>query len=155
MNRAQAFLSLALFAATLGMAQTISIAGAGSNSSSPSVTESILRGCLSSSSLGDDHFTLTQDQTGTVFTLTGLTDQLRENVGHQVEVTGEVLSDSTAPDGNHKASGDTGDHALRIKSVRALADHCAASSMDPRGPSPTSATSNTVPIVAEDSRALI
>jgi hypothetical protein len=81
MNRAAAVLAAALLAATLGAAQTSSASDAASsqNNNSPSITT--VRGCLSSSSLGDNHFTLTQNQTGMVFTLSGQADQLRPQVG--------------------------------------------------------------------------
>ena len=92
MTRAVALLSSLLLAATLGAAQDRSTSGATSgqtNSSPPNQSQSTIRGCVSSSSLGDDHFTLTEDQTGTVFVLSGMAEQIRAQVGHQVEVSGE------------------------------------------------------------------
>jgi hypothetical protein len=146
MIRAAAILSSALLAATLGAAQTPSKGDAASGQSSSS-GEAILdvQGCLSSSSFGDNHFTLTQDQTGTVFTLSGQAEQLRAQVGHEVEVTAKDVS-STAPEEsgddekneNGPVPSDAGKNALEVTSVRVVADHCTASSMSPPGASPNS-----------------
>jgi hypothetical protein len=157
MGRAVAILGTALLAATLGLAQGVSTSGAASNPSNSSASEasSPVRGCLSSSSLGDDRFTLTQDQTGTVFTLEGEVEQLRAQVGHQVEVTGQDISNSQAQGqadagtaakaegGNTAAksgSSETGNHALRVTNVRVLSDHCEASSVNPPAASPSAPT---------------
>lgn len=157
MSRAVLILGPALLAATLGLAQGVSTSGAASNQTNPSVSgaDATVRGCLSSSSLGDNHFTLTQDQTGTVYTLAGQTDQLQAQVGHQVEVTGQDISHSEAPQSDSPSatkpgsegseSSQTGNHALKVTSVRMLVDHCQASSVNPPGTVPTAPTK-----VAED-----
>src|SRR5256886_11061026 len=96
MTKAVAFLSAALLAATLGVAQDTSTSGtASSQSSSPATGQnSTVQGCLSSTS--DNNFTLTQDQTGMVFTLSGSADQLKAHVGHEVAITGQQASGSAA-----------------------------------------------------------
>jgi hypothetical protein len=136
MIRAVALLSSLLLAATLGAAQGSSTSGATSgqtNSSPPTQPHSTIRGCVSSSSLGDDHFTLTQDQTGTVFILSGMADQVRAQVGHQVEVSGETTSNpsSSAEEGSASAASTTANNAFQVTNVRMLADHCQASSLSP------------------------
>ena len=55
-----------------------------------------VQGCLGSSSMGDNNYTLTQDQTGTVYTLAGNTSDLKSHVGHEISVTGQVVSGNTA-----------------------------------------------------------
>src|SRR2546430_5621300 len=103
MTKAVAFLAAALLAATLGVAQDTSTSGtASSQSSTPSTQSSspasgqssTVQGCLSSTS--DNNFTLTQDQTGMVFTLSGSADQLKAHVGHEVAITGQQASGSSA-----------------------------------------------------------
>ena len=148
-----------LLAAALATAQNAPASGAvgepGSSTTDPNTT---IRGCLSSSSLGDNHFTLTQDQTGTVFALSGIADQLRLHVGHEVEVTGQNISSTgssshtdkdndadkagmPAPERSDDKASDgeteTGNHALEATTVKMLADHCTASSVGPRSSAPT------------------
>jgi hypothetical protein len=148
MIRAAAVFSSALLAAALGAAQTSSASGAASSQSNNSPSSTSIRGCLSSSSLGDNHFTLTQNQTGTVFTLSGQADQLQSQVGHEVEIAGTDVSNSSSEnlatnnDGNGSAAqnngstsipNNTGRHALEVTGVRMLTDHCTASSVGPSG----------------------
>jgi hypothetical protein len=160
MFRAATFAWATLLAAALATAQNAPARGAADEpASSTTDSNTTIRGCLSSSSLGDNHFTLTQDQTGKVFTLSGIAEQLRLHVGHEVEVTGQNISSTgssssqtdkeadadkagvPAPErseddkGAGKAS-DTGDHALEATRVRMLTDHCTASSVGPRSSTP-------------------
>src|SRR5437762_13448924 len=147
MTKAVAFLSAALLAATLGVAQDTSTSGtASSQSSSPATGQnSTVQGCLSSTS--DTNFTLTQDQTGMVFTLSGSADQLKAHVGHEVAITGQQASGSaasssnnsastTSPSGSSNASGDT----LQVSDVKMISDHCAAA-----GSAPSGSASSTAP----------
>jgi len=46
--------------------------------------------------MGDNNFTLTQDQTGTVYTLTGNTADLKSHVGHEVSISGQAVSGNAA-----------------------------------------------------------
>src|SRR5436190_16491750 len=111
MTKAVAFLSAALLAATLGVAQDTSTSGTAGSQSSTSSTQSsspasgqnsTVQGCLASTS--DNNFTLTQDQTGMVFTLSGSADQLKAHVGHEVAITGQQASGSSASASNNSAS---------------------------------------------------
>jgi hypothetical protein len=159
MKRAAAVLTAALLAATLGAAQSSSASGAASSQNNNSPSSTTVRGCLSSSSLGDNHFTLTQNQTGTVFTLSGQADQLRSQVGHEVEITGKNISDpksknsdnsnaSAGQDASASSPNDTGNNALDVTGVKMLTDHCTASSVGPSGGPdvPQNAPSNPPPI---------
>src|SRR5438093_12916771 len=127
MTKAVAFLSAALLAATLGVAQDTSTSGTAGSQSNTSSTQSsspasgqnsTVQGWLASTS--GNNFTLTQDQTGMVFTLSGSADQLKAHVGHEVAITGQQASGSsasgtasnnsastTSPSGTSNASGNT------------------------------------------------
>ena len=152
MNRAVAFLAAALLAATLGEAQNAPTGAAAGSQSSGDVSgqSKTITGCLSSSSLGDNHFKLT-DEKGRVYNLTGLTDQLTSHAGQQVRITGIDNSksgsasngyDSPNPNagsaqdngsGNSGNSGaaaspeKSGRSALQVTAVEKLADHCSSS----------------------------
>jgi hypothetical protein len=148
MTRAVAFLAAALLAATLGAAQNTPT-GAGSQSSSDVNGQSVtVTGCLSSSSLGDNHFKLTDDK-GKVYSLAGLTDQLTSHAGQQVRITAlddsknrsnSNASDSPNPsagsahNGGSGTSGNSGAAAsagssspqsLQVTSIQKMSDHCA------------------------------
>ena len=151
MTRAVAFLAAALLAATLGAAQNAPVGAAAGSQSSGDVSgqSRVITGCLSSSSLGDNHFKLT-DENGKVYSLTGLTDQLTSHAGQQVRITGidnsKSGSDSngydssnpsagSAQDGGSGTSGNSGAAAspekagrlaLQVTSVEKLSDHCSS-----------------------------
>jgi hypothetical protein len=152
MTRAVAFLAAALLAATLGAAQNAPTGAAAGSQSSGDVSgqSKTITGCLSSSSLGDNHFKLT-DENGKVYSLTGLTDQLTSHAGQQVRVTGiDNSKSSSAPNGydspnpsagsaQDDGSGTGGNSgsaatpeksgrlALQVTAVEKLADHCPSS----------------------------
>jgi hypothetical protein len=165
MNRAVAFLAAALLAATLGVAQNAPTgAAAGSQSSGEQQGQSkAITGCLSSSSLGENHFTITDETSGTVYRLSGLTDQLVSHAGQKVRVTGvdqsnqssnssaydtpntsaSRTSDNSGKSGNSAASGSsttTGNNSLQVTSVQKLADHCSSTgAAKPQGGAQTEA----------------
>src|SRR5438105_4643876 len=146
MTKAVAFLSAALLAATLGVAQDTSTSGtASSQSSSPATGQnSTVQGCLSSTS--DTNFTLTQDQTGMVFTLSGSADQLKAHVGHEVAITGQQASgsaaSSTTPDNSaaSSTSSNASGNTIQVSDVKMIADHCNAA-----GAAPSGAAASTTP----------
>src|SRR5207237_1572205 len=153
MTKAVAFLSAALLAATLGVAQDTSTSGtASSQSSTPSTQSSspasgqnsTVQGCLNSTS--DNNFTLTQDQTGMVFTLSGSADQLKAHVGHEVAITGQQASgsaaSSTTPDKSaaSSASSNASGNTLQVSDVKMIAEHCNAT-----GAAPSGAAASTTP----------
>ncbi len=160
MTRAVAFLAAALLAATLGAAQNApSGAAAGRQTSSEVSGQSkTVTGCLSSSSLGDNHFKITDDQDGKVYSLTGLTDQLTSHAGQKVKITGldnskasastngyespnpsagATQDNGTGTGGNSGAAASpttSGRNSLQVTSVEKLADHCSeAGSAKPQG----------------------
>src|SRR5439155_915221 len=66
------------------------------NTMSSSGQNTTIQGCLSASAMADNNFTLTQDQTGTVYTLTGNTADLKSHVGHEVSISGQAVSGNAA-----------------------------------------------------------
>jgi hypothetical protein len=150
MTRALAFFSIVILAAALAAAQDTSTSATSSTSSQTTTSSSqessakaqntTVQGCLSSSSMGDNAYTLTQDQTGTVYTLTGNTDSLKSHVGHEVAITGQVVSSSSSATASGASSSDTGagnqpgasattntgSRSLLVNSVLMISDHCAS-----------------------------
>lgn len=158
MTRAVAFLAAALLAATLGAAQnSLDSSAAGSRPSSEISGQSkTVTGCLSSSSLGDNHFKLT-DESGNVYNLVGLTDQLTSHAGQQVRITGidnsnkqsgsngydspnpsagSARNDGSGTGGNSGAEASesaTGRMSLQVTAIQKLSDHCSKKEGKPEG----------------------
>jgi hypothetical protein len=138
------FLFLAvLLASTLAIAQatTATETRYGQNTAT-------VQGCLGSPSVGDNSFTLIQDQTRIVYTLTANTSDLKSHLGHEVTVTGPLISNaSNASSGNIPSSSNPGgavpnqtggpasNHAvestLQVSRVQMVSDHCAGTGTTP------------------------
>lgn len=154
MSRAVAFLAAALLAATIGAAQNGPTGAAAASSQASGDTSGQTRtitGCLSSSSFGDNHFNLTEEKTGKVYSLAGLTDQLTSHAGQEVRITGIDNSSNSAsgsgaydspnpnadtgrssaqnsnPDGAASPT-KSGRQSLQVTAVQKIADHCSNSS---------------------------
>jgi hypothetical protein len=156
-----------LLASTLAIAQgttTANLSQDGQNPPTPPVTgqdssqtgqTATVQGCLSSSSLADNTFTLTQDQTGTVYTLTGNTTHLQSHVGHEVAARGLVVSNaSNASSSNLPASSDpsravpnltgtstpnhTTENTLQVSGAEMVSDHCVETGTTPPSGAATS-----------------
>src|SRR3989454_8982020 len=105
------------------------------NTMSSSGQNTTIQGCLSASAMGDNNFTLAQDQTGTVYTLTGNTADLKSHVGHEVSISGQAVSgnaasantSSGAPSSStgSSATANAGGNTLQVSSVQMISDHCA------------------------------
>jgi hypothetical protein len=136
MSRAKAILLASLLVATFGFAQD----NPGNGTPGPSNTAAAdqnsaanqsmnVRGCLSSSAMGDNSFTLTQDQTGKVFRLTGNTSDLASHAGHEVVLSG-VLVSQQAPEASSAASNQPNaaadQNTLQVSGVQMVSDHCGA-----------------------------
>jgi hypothetical protein len=141
MNRAVAAFFSTLLVVTFSAAQNIS-ASADSNTSNRTTT---IRGCLSGSAL-NNAYTITQDQTGSVFTLTGNTGALSSNVVKEVEVTGTEISSSAASDqsaavdnsgsknnsrNDSTSTGTTGNTGFDVKEVHPLDNSCSGTGTKP------------------------
>jgi hypothetical protein len=108
----------------------------GQNSSQSRQTATV-QGCLGPPSVADNTFTLTQDQTGIVYTLPGNTSVLKSHVGHEVRVTGQLIfnaanaASSNTPSSNNPSSAVPNRTArsapkrLQVSEVQMVSDHCA------------------------------
>jgi len=141
MTRVGALVFLALLAVSLGMAQNNSPAET-SNPSVPPGTESSqsnphtvnVEGCLSSSAMGDNSYTLTEGRSGSVYRLEGDTASLVSHVGHEVVITGVRVAESSpgspaAPD--PAGSGSKQTFALQVNTVRMISEHCSKTGSRP------------------------
>src|SRR5438270_9511787 len=94
-----------------------------SNSTSPSNTG--IQGCLSGS---DGNYMLTQDGTGTVYKLSGGDSKLKDHVGHEVQVSGQLANTGTqdqtqasTPAGNTAAASGS---VLQVSDVTMVSEKC-------------------------------
>jgi hypothetical protein len=90
-----------------------------------------VRGCLGGA---DGGYTLTQDQSGTMFRLVGSNDQLKSHIGQEVLVTGQLPNASPAP----SAAGESGSSAsstsgnvIQVSDVRMVSKTCASGNAAP------------------------
>jgi hypothetical protein len=133
-------LSVALLVASLGFAQDQSSqpsaqspTSAATSSSNP--TAGNIQGCLGGS---DGNFTLTQDSTGTIFKLVGSNDQLKQHVGHEVAVSGQMSGDagSAASAQGSPSSGTTDATAsgatIQVSDVKMVSTQCGSGSNAPQ-----------------------
>ena len=136
MQKVPAWLPLICLVAVLCAAQDVSNSGAaGQNTTSqtgnPSANQTI-SGCLSKSG---GNYILTDEQSGTVYTLTGNTDQLSAHVGHQVEITGQPgqsgTANANANPGSAMSAGSAGQISFQVSAVEHLSDHCGSASNGP------------------------
>src|SRR5712692_7109671 len=109
MKKAVILFSALLMTAFLAFAQDASTTGNTSNQTSNSTNGGAIRGCLSGS---NGAYSLTDQQTGTVFSLTGKTDALAQHVGHEVEIIGQksdaAASESSAAAGTNANANPSG-----------------------------------------------
>jgi hypothetical protein len=99
-----------------------------------------MRGCLGGST---GNYTFTDSHTGTVYNLTGTTDDLGSKVGHEVEITGQLASSASASDstknnsGANSTSGADASNAkgsstmVQVTNVTDVADHCSTTGSAP------------------------
>jgi hypothetical protein len=128
--------SIALLYASLGWAQDSSAQPSAqspnSAADSSSTTSGTVQGCLNGS---EGNYTLTQDTTGTVFKLAGSTDKLKEHVGHEVAVTGQMSGDSgsaTSPSSGSSDSNASAGPTFQVSDVKMVSKHCASGSDAPQ-----------------------
>ncbi len=112
MKRIAFLIPATILAAALAFAQDTP-SGSNAQNSTPSQSTNTpsngqtMRGCLGGST---GSYTLTDSHTGTVYTLTGSTDNLSGKVGHEVEVTGQFAAtvSSSASSTNNSGSNNSG-----------------------------------------------
>jgi hypothetical protein len=78
---------------------------------------------------------LTQDNTGAVVRLTGSDDKLKDHVGHEVQITGQLTSAISSASAGHpsgqsaagtagSAERSVGSQTLQVSDVRMISEHC-------------------------------
>lgn len=90
-----------------------------------------VRGCLAGT---DGGYTLTQDQSGTLFRLVGSDDQLKSHMGQEVLVTGQLPNAGPAPSaaGESSSSGSsTSGNVIQVSDVRMVSKTCASGNAAP------------------------
>jgi len=155
MKRIAFLIPATILAAALAFAQDTP-SGSNAQNSTPSQSTNTpsngqtMRGCLGGST---GSYTLTDSHTGTVYTLTGSTDNLSGKVGHEVEVTGQLAatvsssasstnnsgttnnSDTNSASGSSSSgsststtnsSGSAVSNTIQVSNVTDVADHCSA-----------------------------
>jgi len=129
-------LSIALLFALLGWAQDQSAQPAtqppaSTETSSSNANPGSVQGCLGGS---EGNFTLTQDSTGTIFKLVGSNDKLKQHVGHEVAVSGQVSGDAgsgasahdqqSAPSSGTTDTAATGGSTIQVSDVKMVSTQC-------------------------------
>jgi hypothetical protein len=99
-----------------------------------------MRGCLGGST---GNYTFTDSHTGTVYNLTGTTDDLGSKVGHEVEITGQLASSASTSDstknnsganatpGTDASSAKGSSNMVQVSNVTDVADHCSTTGSAP------------------------
>jgi hypothetical protein len=117
-----------LLCGSFGWAQQQSDQSMGSSSQAQVGT---VRGCLGGT---DGGYTLTQDQSGTLFRLVGNDDQLKSHMGQEVLVTGQLPHAAPAPSaaGENGSSGSsTSGNVIQVSDVRVVSKTCASGNAAP------------------------
>jgi hypothetical protein len=81
-----------------------------------------VRGCLQGS---DGNYTLTADN-GTVYQLTGNSRELKDHVGHQMEITGMASASNAASPSSASGAAAPQQATLEVKSMKHVAAACKA-----------------------------
>lgn len=130
MSRAKAILLVALLAATFGFAQdnpgngTPGQGGSQKDQSSTSSQSVSIQGCLSSSAMGDNSFTITQDQTGKVYRLTGNVSDLTSHAGQQVMLSGVIVSGEQNSENSLPGNSGTESPGFQVSGIQTISNHC-------------------------------
>src|SRR3954469_2528205 len=130
--------AILLLAAAVGLAQQQYPSTPGA----PGEGQSIIRGCLSGSA---GNFTLTQEQTGSIFKLSGREDVLKQHANHLVQINGHQdqsnASTNTSSDNSGAASSQP---TFIVSDVQMVADNCnSASSSGSASAAPASSDQST------------
>ena len=130
MSRAKALLLAALLAATFGFAQdnpgngTPGQGGSQKDQSSTSSQSVSIQGCLSSSAMGDNSFTMTQDQTGKVYRLSGNVSELASHAGQQVMLSGVILSREQNSGNGLPGNSGTESPGFQVSGIQTISNQC-------------------------------
>jgi hypothetical protein len=83
-------------------------------------THTTVQGCLQGS---DGNYTLTADN-GTMYQLTGNTAELKDHVGHEVQITGTTSGSSAEASAQASSTGATQAATLAVKSMKHISKTC-------------------------------
>jgi hypothetical protein len=140
MTKIEFGLSAILLLAVRGWAQDSSSPQAPAARATSFTSPSTVQGCLSGS---EGNFVLTQDNTTTAFKLVGADTQLKDKIGHEISVTGQMINptaggqdqsrptstpDTTTPQNNspmdNSSATSMGTNAFQVNQVKTVSDQC-------------------------------
>jgi hypothetical protein len=127
MKRMFLLVGLAVLCASLGWAQETPAQSDPSTSSAASTSTGTIKGCLSGS---DGDYTLTQDETGTMYRLVGSDSKLKDHVGHEVLVTGQLINAGSAASTTDQEQSDSstsksaGGSAFQVSDIKMVSKRC-------------------------------
>lgn len=101
-----------LFVAVEGWAQDSSEQQTPTAPPASSTSPSTIQGCLSGS---EGNFVLTQDNTTTAVKLVGADMQLKDNIGHEISVTGQMINPTGSGQSQNQPSTSTPDNTTPQK----------------------------------------
>jgi hypothetical protein len=125
-------LTIALVCASMAFAQGQSTQTS-DQSSGAGTGGSTVQGCVSGS---DGNYMLTMDGTGTMYKLSGKESKLKDHVGHEVAVTGQMStgggSAASQQDQGQSASPTGGGSVIQVSEVKMISKHCASGAGAPQ-----------------------
>ena len=130
MSRAKAILLIALLAATFAVAQDSPSNGTPGQGNTPEDQNSTanrslnIQGCLSSSAMGDNSFTITEDETGKVYRLTGNVSELASHAGQQVRLSGVTASEQPNSGANPTGNSSPEIPTFQVSGIQMISNHC-------------------------------
>lgn len=141
MQRFLLFCAMALTCASLAWGQDNSTqpgAQSPASSAATATATSSIQGCLGGTT---GNYVLTQDNTGTTFKLSGDDSTMKDHVGHEVQVSGQlVASNGSGGDQEQTSTGNSpaanAINAIQVTGITMVADHCNSGS----GSAPPSAS---------------
>ena len=148
MKRIAFLIPATILAAALAFAQDTP-SGSNAQNSTPSQSTNTpsngqtMRGCLGGST---GSYTLTDSHTGTVYTLTGSTDNLSGKVGHEVEVTGQFAATVSSSTSSTNNSGNNNSGTTNNSDTNSASGSSSSGSSTSTTNSSGSAVSNTIQV---------
>ncbi len=148
MKRIAFLIPATILAAALAFAQDTP-SGSNAQNSTPSQSTNTpsngqtMRGCLGGST---GSYTLTDSHTGTVYTLTGSTDNLSSKVGHEVEVTGQLAATVSSSASSTNNSGNNNSDTTNNSGTNSASGSSSSGSSTSTTNSSGSAVSNTIQV---------
>jgi hypothetical protein len=125
-------MTIALVCASVAFAQGQSTQTS-DQSSGTGAGDSTIQGCLSGS---DGNYMLTVDGTGTMYKLSGKESKLKDHVGHEVAVTGQMSaaegSAASQQDQGQGTSSTGSSSVIQVSEVKMISKHCGSGTGAPQ-----------------------